>query len=210
MAAARVSARGVVWAWGLLGALAAGALEPPRLLRGEAPLLTGRDARATVLLEARVNAEGSVTGVRALTPGTPDGRAWKRALGRFRFRPAQADGEALPARLLVVGWAGATGSEPTTPAPEDARARGELAWPVRVVAPAYPMSTRGDATVIVDLRVSATGVPTSASVIESAAGFDDAAVAAARAWRFDVPGGSGPQSVVLVFVVREPERGTAP
>lgn len=201
-----------VAAWGLLGALSAGALEPPRLLRAEAPLLTLRDDGALVVLEARVNAAGSVTDTRALTSRTPDARAWKRALGRFRFRPAQSDGQPSASRVRVIGCVRAPrhASALTAPQRDAARGQDDLAWPVEVVAPAYPATARGDATVIVDLRVSTTGTPTSASVIEPAPGFDDAAVAAARAWRFAVPPESASQSVVVVFVFREPERGALP
>ncbi len=201
-----------VAAWGLLGALSAGALEPPRLLRGEAPLLTVRDDGSLVVLEARVNAEGSVTDARALTSRTPDGRAWKRALERFRFRPAQSDGQPSASRVRVVGCVRAPrhASALSAPSREATQGQDDLPWPVHVAAPAYPATARGDATVILDLRVSAAGVPTSASVIEPAPGFDDVAVAAARAWRFAVPPEGAPQSVVVVFVWREPERGALP
>lgn len=197
----------VAWTWAVVGSLSAGAssLDPPRLLRGASPSVAP-SAPALVLLDVQVNADGSVTQVRPLSALTPQATGLQRAVEHFRFRPARAAGEPVEAHVLVAGYfASATPAEVSPPAvAEGAAARAELARPLSIVAPAYPPTARGEAAVTLDLRVSPEGQPTSASVIESATGFDDAARAAARAWRFAPSATGNPRSVVIVFVFREP------
>ncbi len=179
--------------------------DPPRLLRGAAPRLDPRSVGGgLVLLDVGVNDEGSVADLRTLVPADPYTQALRRAVEQFRFRPARAGDEAREARVLVAGLfrppsLHAVGSfDAPPPSPEVL-----VAWPIAIMPPVYPVTARGDATVIVALRLDHEGLPVSAAVIEGAPGFDAAAVAAARVWRFSVPG-SQAASAVIAFVFREP------
>lgn len=188
-----------------LVAAGAQAVDPPRLLRGVLPRADPRMVGAALaLLDMRVNGEGSVTDVRALGPAEPFARELRRAARQFRFRPARQAGEPVAAHTLVAGYLRAPSLHVVGPVEvPPAAPRSAVAWPTAVTPPAYPPTARGDATVIVDLRLDPQGVPFSAAVIESAPGFDEAAVAAAREWRFALPG-TASASVVLVLVFREP------
>jgi TonB family protein len=189
--------------------------EPPRLIKGERPEVPVQAVGgALVLLDVGVDSDGSVDGVRTLASVSPYTEALRDAAARFRFRAAREDDEPLSARVLVAGYFRPPALTVTGPvlAPRD-MPQPQVALPTEIVPPAYPPNAQGDATVIVDVRLDPQGHVVSAGVIETAAGFDDAAVAAARAWRFEVPDltGARPASAVLVFVFRAPaDIGRAP
>lgn len=201
----------------VLAGFAAGtpSFEPARLLKGERPEVPVQAVGGgLVLLDASVDADGSVGTVRTVVSVSPYTQALRVVTPRFRFRAARAGEEPTPSHVLVAGYFRPPALMVTGPvvAPRD-MPQPQVAMPASVTPPQYPPSARGSATVIVDTRIDPQGAVTSAVVIESAAGFDGAAVEAARAWRFEVPDDMGPRpaSAVLVFVFREPaDLGPAP
>lgn len=192
-----------------LPALPAGqAYEPPRLIKGERPEVPVRAVGgALVLLDVGVDRDGSVDGVRTLVSVSPYTEALRAAARHFRFRAAREDAQPRSGRVLVAGYFRAPALTVAGPvlAPRE-MPQPQVPMPTEIVPPVYPPQAQGDASVIVDARLDPQGRVTAASVIEPAAGFDEAAVAAAREWRFEVPDDLGPRpaSAVLVFVFRAP------
>jgi TonB family protein len=60
----------------------------------------------------------------------------------------------------------------------------DVAFPLTTVTPPYPPMALADASVVVEVTVGITGDVSSAGIVRSVPGFDEAALAAARQWKF--------------------------
>jgi TonB family protein len=155
-----------------------------------------------VLLEVAVEGGGRVTAVRTLRDTPPYTDAMRRAVAAWTFEPARDAQGARPSLVLVAGSfrpptaAGPAAGQP----PADVAAPSPGApFPVTTVPALYPPQARADAQVLVELTVGADGTP-SAQVARGAAGFHEAALQAARQWRFR----AGPGRAYVVFGFRQP------
>ena len=131
-----------------------------------------------------------------------------RAIERWEFDPATAGGLATPSRVLVAVLLrppfllnfGEPRAEPHQ-VPE------ELPAPEATPAPAYPPTALGDALVLVEVGVDASGAVSAARALGGHTGFDEAALEAARRWRFrPAQSGGAPVSsqAYIVFGFEEP------
>ena len=172
----------------------------PRLRHASLPALPDVNVGAgEVLLEAEVDAAGRVTGTRVLRDAPPYTEPLRVAVGNWGFEVSRdAAGRGLPSLLLVgASYRPATVVGPALgEAPRDVAApSGGIVFPVSTTAPLYPPLARGDGQVLVEVDVAPDGTPT-ARVFRSGPGFDDAALQAARAWRFK-PTPSGGRAYLL-------------
>jgi len=201
-----------------VGVAAAAAQEAtaPRLRTGAAvpPTPVTAFGGGEVALELYVGNDGGVTKVAPLTSSPPFTDAVTQTVRSWRFEPAQDTIDerlvAVPGRVLVV----ALYRPPTVysaPAPGAAtkilgRASGAIPQPGSLPMPAYPPKVFGNGTVLVELEMAG-GSTREAKVLGSPSGFDAAALAAVRSWRFgppSTPGTADPLYVYAIVVFREP------
>ncbi len=187
---------------------------PARLATGETPQVPVDSlgwAQATV--EATVTPDGDVRSVKALSPDTPFLDNVTTVVRGWRFAPARvtdADGTrtAVDTQVLVVGLLRPPELVASTPAPLDVPGTSpEVPRPEKMAPPPYPPLSLGNGTVIVEVDVDERGAVSNAHVVRSAAGFDGAALDAARQWRFGPArrmGAPVPSVAYLVFGFREP------
>jgi outer membrane biosynthesis protein TonB len=174
---------------------------PARLRSGLIPplpaLVTGG---GQVALELTVNPDGRVAAVTPLVTTPPFTDFMVRAVRNWQFQPAEVETEAergAPARarsrqrvaskVLAVGvfrqptLVGPTiGETPkgVTP-PSD-----EMAFPVRISTPPYPVTARDPGVVLVEVQIDLDGRAGDATALTAAPPFDALAVQAARESEF--------------------------
>lgn len=181
--------------------LASAAPRTPRLLSGNVPAAP----RATVggglvLLDVLVGENGSVDSVGTVQETPPFTQPLREAVRGWRFEPGEGMAHVLvaalyrPPALLYAGEAGSPAAPPATPT--------DVPFPTKVVPPPYPPTAQGDATVLVEARIGEDGAVSQASIVRSAAGFDEAALEAARRWSFRPS--PGPVVAYLAFGFRAP------
>jgi len=68
----------------------------------------------------------------------------------------------------------------------------------------YPPSAQGEALVLVEITVGPDGTPAAVRVLRGASGFNEAALQAARQWRFRTPAGTTAGRAYIVFGFRQP------
>jgi TonB family protein len=203
------------WAAGVAAAivLGGGLFEPALFRSGEAPELPARAAGGGhVALEVTVGADGQVSGVNVLRGAAPFTDQLRTSVARWRFEPGRENGRALEATVLVAAWfrsaALLESAGPLEFPPSTARASEAIPVPTVVGVPAYPAIALGDGVVVVEVAVGTEGEVRSARVVLSAAGFDAAAMDAARRWRFRPASRADDQPVpsvaYLVFGFRSP------
>lgn len=190
----------------LIPGSAGAATSPPRLAAVQleaAPWNTVSGGIAAY--DVSIDEKGSVTSAEVVQDVAPYGALLGAALPSWRFEPAREDGRPVPARVLVLGLfrppvlyfaAPENPRYKTTEAPE------EIPWPTSVQVPPYPPNVRGDGKVVLEVDVSEEGAVSSARVVSPASAFDDAALQAARGWKFRAAqrGGRGTSSrAFLVF-----------
>lgn len=135
------------------------------------------------------------------------GFVWKTAI-TWSFEPARDGGLPVESHVLIAACyrPAALAAGPDSQPPSVA-ASPVVPSPTTMVPPAYPPRALGDGVVIVELRIDATGTVTGARVVQSASGFDQAALDAARKWRFRPAQRAGapvPAYVYLIFGFRQP------
>lgn len=153
-----------------------------------------------VFVELAVSREGRVTAVKPLRKTAPFTDIVVDVVSDWEFRPAEdaippppgANG-APPARgpvaskvLFAAIFRPPALNGPTLgEAPKDvAPASDETAFPLTTVTPPFPPSALGGGVVLLEARVDSQGAVVEVAVIRSARPFDDAAMRAARQWRF--------------------------
>lgn len=192
--------------------LGGGPFEPARFRSGQAPRLP---VRATggghVALEVKVGVDGQASGVTVLRSVAPFTDELRISVARWRFEPARTDGAPVETSVLVAAWfrspALLESAGPLEFPAEDERASEAIPLPTVVGVPAYPAVALGEGVVVVEVTVDSEGGVRSARVVLSAAGFDSAAMDAARRWRFRPASRAGervPAVAFLVFGFRSP------
>lgn len=192
--------------------LAAG-FEPARLISAPLPQPPPNVIGWTeVLLDVEIDASGTVARITPLraTPSSSDLVAG--AVGGWRFSPATDDDERPTASHALVAavfrppqlYGGpAPGSPPQDlAAPSDA-----IPFPIAHVQPPHPPSVISGGVVLVEALVGPDGDVGQARLVGSGAGFEQAALDAARGWRFRPARRDGnPVSayVYLIFGFRVP------
>ncbi|HSB61999.1 MAG TPA: hypothetical protein VLI67_09780 [Vicinamibacteria bacterium] len=196
----------------LVAALGAPVVEPARLDRwslGDRPPLA--QGGGEVLIELAVSAAGAVTGARILRDTPPFTEMLRRASMAWTFTPATDGGQAVASRVLLAGLfrPPVLQNVPTIGEPprEAGEPSAEVAFPSRLVPPAYPPTAIGDALVLLEASVSPEGLVRETRVLRPAPGFDGAADEAARQWRFRSArrgGAAAASRAYLVFGFRQP------
>lgn len=143
-----------------------------------------------VLLEVAVEASGTVSEIRTLRATAPYTDLLRGAVKSWMFDPARnADGVAVPTRLLVGGsyrpaialGFGSTAGEP----PQDtASPSAGVPFPSATVTASYPAQGYGPGLVLVEFTIAADGTFTAAAPEQADSAFKEAALEAARKWRF--------------------------
>jgi TonB family protein len=195
----------------ILSLLATAGSVPAHLERVTVPAAYPIDAGAgEVVLEVVVSPKGTVTDTAALRSTPPFTAILQSAVRGWRFAPAKTAGRPVASRVLVAGifrpptLRGPVAGEP--PKSSGASSRG-LPVPVAAVTPDYPVHAVGDGTVVVEVSLAKDGSVGEARVVGAASGFDAAATAAARGWRFkaaDPKADLSGATAYLVFGFRAP------
>jgi hypothetical protein len=177
------------------------AFTPARLRSGPVPplpaLVTGG---GQVALELTVNPGGRVAAVTTLVATPPFTDFMVRAVRDWQFQPAEAEVETgrgtsrgtrsrqrVTSKVLAVGvfrqptLIGPTiGEIPKGVAPPS----DEMAFPVRISTPPYPVTARDPGVVLVEVRIDLDGRVGDAAALTAAPPFDALAVQAARESEF--------------------------
>jgi len=191
-------------AWALVAAaVLASQPAPARLTLAPLPPLPGPAVGSgEVLLEVGIDAAGRVAAVRTLRDSPPYTEALRDTVKNWLFEPARdAAGKPAPSAVLVAGsFRPATVAGPAAgdPPREVAKPSGRVPFPEATAPPPYPPLARGDGQVIVEMSVAPDGAATP-RVFRADPGFADAALQAARAWRFRPLPGGGRAYVVFGF-----------
>jgi hypothetical protein len=168
---------------------------PPRLVVGG----------GEVLLEVTVETSGAVSEIRTLRATAPYTDLLRGAVKNWMFEPARnVDGATAPSRLLVGGSyrpAMAFGSGPTLgdASQEVATASAGVAFPSTTVPASYPPLAFGSSQVLVEFIIAADGTFTAEVAGEADSPFKEAALEAARKWRFRPVGAPSLAYVVFGF-----------
>jgi TonB family protein len=169
-----------------------------------------------VLLELSVEPTGLVGRIDRLRVTPPYTDLVTTTVEGWRFTPARIDTKegrrAVASRVLVAAvyrppalYLGGTLGE----VPRDV-ARSSIMVPIphELIAPPYPPTARGSATVLLEREVGSDGGTRNIRVVQSGGGLDPAAIQAAERWRFSparLPDGpTVPAFVYLVVGFREP------
>jgi protein TonB len=211
-----------VSACAIAGLSAQGGFTPARYLAGEPPeialLATGG---GEILLEATVTETGSVSGIQVLRATPPFTEPVAQAVRGWRFSPAEdpvdaagpeAPGGHLPASSNVLIAAAIRPPSINTPTlgeppsnvspPSDA-----IPFPLVTVIPSYPPLARDGGQVLVEVSIDEDGEIQRLRAMKSAAPFDEAALAAAKQWKFRPASRHGrpvPSFAYIVFAFRQP------
>jgi TonB family protein len=195
-----------------------GAFTPARLRSGPLPpfpaLVTGG---GQVALELSVNPDGRVAAVTPLVTTPPFTDFMVGAVRGWQFQPAEVDAEAergaptsarsrqrVASKVLAVGvfrqptLVGPTiGETPkgVTP-PSD-----EMAFPVSISTPPYPVTARDPGVVLVEVRIDLDGRVADAATLTAAPPFDSLAVQAARESEFRPARVRGRPVMTLAYIV---------
>jgi TonB family protein len=187
-------------------------LSPARRLAGTVPPPAPPNSIGWIIetVELSVDDRGRIDGMRALE-GTDGPSLIAPALTDWTFRPAVERGRSVPTRVLVSAmlrpptlYNGPTlGSPPVTLAAPAS----DVPVPIATTQPGYPPLGVADGVVLVEVLVGPDGRIQASSVISGSSGFDDIALAAARAWSFRAAQRNGqpvPAYAYLVFGFRRP------
>jgi outer membrane biosynthesis protein TonB len=194
----------VLRAWTIVAAtLLASEPAAARLKLASLPPLPGPAVGSgEVLLEVAVDATGRVAEVRTLRDSPPYTEPLRATVKDWLFEPARdAAGQPAAAEVLVAGWfrpATVTGPAPGDPPRDVAKPSGRAPFPQATAPALYPPLARGDGQVIVEVSVAADGTA-AARLFRAEPGFGDAALQAARDWRFRPFPGGGRAYLVFGF-----------
>lgn len=152
--------------------------QPPNLVGG-----------GEVLLEVTVEASGGVSEIRTLRATAPYTDLLQAAVKGWMFAPARnGEGIGVPWRVLVGGFyrPATMGPGPTLSDPprEAAAASAGVPFPSTTVPASYPPLAYGSSQVLIEFIIAADGTFTTEVVGEASSPFKEAALEAARQWRF--------------------------
>jgi TonB family protein len=161
---------------------------PLRLVAAElAPPPPGTVSGGIAAFDVTVDEHGTVSRAECVQDLAPYGDLLRAALPAWRFEPAHAEGRAVAARALVLGFfrpPSLTFAAPENPRYKSTEAPPEVPWPTSVTVPPYPPNAQGAGLVFLEIDVSAGGKVTGVRVVTTASAFDDAATSTAKAWTF--------------------------
>jgi TonB family protein len=195
---------------------------PARYRSGSAPLIQIQaPGGGEVWAELDVTPSGAVSAVSILRDTPPFTAMVEKTLTTWRFKPAEQLEPKTPngppsrmrtvrSRVLVAAmFRPPTINTPTfgtVPKPLRA-ASSDVPFPVAFPLPQFPPNKLFDGVALVEVKVSPDGSVTDAAIIQSAAGFDPEALAAARQWRFQaarVENDAVPAYAYIAFAFRQP------
>jgi hypothetical protein len=157
-----------------------------------------------VAYDVRVDETGAVAGAEVVQDVAPYGQILGESLPSWRFEPAREGGQAVPSRVLVLGFfrpPGLTFAAPERPRYKGTVAPDEIPWPHSVAVPAYPSNAVGSAKVLLELDISDRGVVTGTRVLGDPTPFDVSSTEAARQWTFRPAGRANREVASRAFVV---------
>jgi TonB family protein len=167
-----------------------------------------------VLLDAQVGRDGAVSDAQVIAGESPFVDKALAAVDTWMFHPARSAGQPadtriaiafefpqpyVPPRASTVHHYNETGGSGAL--------EGVAAVPMTTVEPEYPYPSTGEGSVILYGRVGADGQLTDVKVVRDLEPLTDAAISAARQWRFAPAKRSGvamPSAAVIVVTFRRP------
>jgi TonB family protein len=202
----------------LAGVVAGQGFEPARLRSGSVPDRPPVQATAggEVLLEVSVDPDGAVAGVAVLRDTAPFTDLLREAVADWRFHVATEAGRPLAWSVLVAGAfrpAVLTGLVPRTPPSDVGTPCEDVPLPADMTFPQYPPTAAGEGMVLVEVMVETNGNVSGARNVHGPAAFAQAALDAARQWRFSPAcrAGRAVSAVAyLVFGFRSPIMSPVP
>lgn len=185
--------------------------EPARLTSGPVKGIPYQTrAAGLVLFELVVDAQGRVTESRVIQDVAPFTEVVKGSVAAWRFDPARVNRQRARSRVLVAGLfrpAALLFTMPEVLKSPDAQPSEEIPFPTSFEVPPYPPNAIGSAYVLVEVEVGERGEVKAADVRGPSSGFDDAALQAAREWKFRAANREGrpvPARAYLIFAFRQP------
>jgi hypothetical protein len=194
-------------------------VEPPRLLTAHVPAQPiSTIGGGEVLLELTVTSSGNVSGIKRLRTTPPYTDFLTDAAATWRFAPATARFDKrevlVDAPTLVVGVFRPPsvygGPSAATPPQDFGGAAPSLPQVASLMVPNYSPTLVGDGIVIIEIEMTARAEPREYRILTPQSGFDSAALAAVREWRFTPPT-NGPPALYVYAVLgfRSPMGPTA-
>ncbi|MEE8116076.1 MAG: TonB family protein [Gemmatimonadales bacterium] len=163
-----------------------------------------------VLLEVTVSPTGRVADLTELRTTPPFTRSVIDVVRDWQFSPAeetQADGQSKPveSRVLVAAiFRPPTLRNVPRPGqpPQDVRpASQEVPFPMVIAVPLYPPRALFEGIVLMEVAVDRDGTVQETTILRSGAGFDQAAIQAARQWRFRPALREGNPTTAIAYIV---------
>jgi TonB family protein len=197
---------------------------PARYARGAPPVLPAMTVGAgQAFLELTIRANGTVESIKPLRSTPPFTQALTDAVTGWQFTPALedamgADGKlegpkTVASKVIVAGlFRAPTLLTPTLgdqPANVDTPSA-EVAYPSLTPEPPYPPQALSAGVVVIEASVDLQGRVAAARVVSSSPAFDQAALDAARRWRFKparIRGHAASTYAYLVFGFPQPVTG---
>jgi len=197
---------------------------PARYARGAAPVLPAMTVGGgQAFLELTIRSNGTVESAKPIRSTPPFTEVLSDAVAGWQFTPAledamDADGKpvgpkTVPSKVLVASLFRAPtlltptlGEQPADVAAPSA----EVAYPSFTAEPPYPPQALAAGVVLIEASVDSSGKVAAARVIASSPAFDQAALDAARRWRFKparIKGRAMPTYAYLVFGFPQPVTG---
>jgi len=197
---------------------------PARYARGAAPVLPAMTVGGgQAFLELTIRSNGTVESVRPIRSTPPFTQVLSEAVAGWQFTPAledamDADGKPVgprnvPSKVMVASMFRAPTLLTPTPGeqPVDVGApAADVAYPSYTQEPPYPPQALAAGLVLIEASVDTSGRVSAARVIASSPAFDQAALDAARRWRFKparIKGRATSTYAYLVFGFAQPVTG---
>jgi TonB family protein len=160
---------------------------PPRFQSGQFPATHPMAQNGgLVVIEIEVTASGIVTAASVVDDSPPFTEGIEKVARLWKYHPATLDGNPVASRASVVALYRAPillGAEPPSPHHVSSPS-GEVPYPTETVTPTYPPNALFEGVVAVEVEVDAEGSVAHAEILSSVAGFEAAALEAARKFRF--------------------------
>jgi outer membrane biosynthesis protein TonB len=157
-----------------------------------------------VLLEVTVGVNGDVTDVRPVRATPPFTDMLTQSVRAWRFSPAQDAARPVESRVLVAGLfrpPALTGPTLGTPPKEVTAPSNDVAVPLRMVTPDFPVEALRGGVVLLEAHVDGTGAVGDIGLLVSAEPFDEYAGEALSDWTFRPARIRGANASTLVYVV---------
>ena len=206
-----------------VGVVAQPSWKPPKLLDGPLPSTPVLAVSAgEVFIEVTLTDAGLISDLTTLRTTPPFTQSVLDALRDWRFQPAEEAIPTVPGNprsvvmrpvkskvMVACVFRAPTLNTPTVGVPPKTvnSAAEDVAAPLSTVPPLYPPRSLFDGTVLVQVTVGVDGRVVNATILRSAAGFDESALTAARQWTFRparIHGRPEETFAYIVFAFRQP------